>query len=128
MVVDGVPAGQTPMVATLPRKVSHRIELRKEGFVPTSQLVKAEPNEYSRRLVRWGIDIDLGATNDLAPAAMNFSLVPVALATKTYGDAFERMIYAVLAADTLQESGSISAEDHRYMIGKIIARYAGPAR
>ena len=85
-------------------------------------------NEYTRRFVRWGIDIDLGATNDLAPAAMNFSLVPVALATKTYGDAFERMIYAVLAADTLQESGSISAEDHRYMIGKIIARYAGTGR
>lgn len=128
VLVDGVPAGQTPLVTKLPRKVSHRIELSKEGFVSASQFVKAEPNEYTRRFVRWGIDIDLGATNDLAPDTMSFSLVPVALATKTYGDAFERMIYAVLAADTLQESGSISDTDHRYMIEKIIARYAGTGR
>lgn len=128
VVVDGVPAGQTPLVTSLPRKVSHRIEVTKEGFVPASVLVRAESNEFARRTIRWGLDIDLGATNDLTPATLELALVPQALAATTYGDAFERMIYAVLAADTLQESGSISDADHRYMIEKIIARYAGSGR
>ena len=128
VIVDGVPAGQTPLITNLPRKTSHRVEVRKDGFTPASLLVHAQPNEFARRIVRWGIDIDLGATNDLTPPALNLELVPLPLAATTYGDAYERMVYAVLAADTLQESGSISDIDHHYMIEKIIARYAGHAR
>ncbi len=124
VLVDGHEAGVTPLVTRLPRSASHRVELRKPGFAPGSVLVRAQPNEFAHRWIRFGLDVDLGATNDLAPDALRVDLVPEPLAATTYGDAFERMSYAVLAADTLQESGSISATDHRYMIEKIIARYA----
>ena len=124
VLVDGHEVGVTPLVTRLPRSASHRVELRKPGFAPGSVLVRAQPNEFAHRWIRFGLDVDLGATNDLAPAALRVDLVPEPLAATTYGDTFERMSYAVLAADTLQESGSISATDHRYMIEKIIARYA----
>ena len=128
VLVDGREAGVTPLVARLPRSASHRVELHKPGFATGSLVVRAQPNEFSRHWLRFGLDVDLGATNDLAPSVFNLKLVPLPRTATTYSDAYERMSYDVLAADTLHDGGSISDADHRYMIERIIARFAGNSR
>ena len=124
VLVDGKQAGITPMVTQLPRKKSHSVEVRKDGFGFGRAIVLAQPNEYAKRWIRFGIDIDLGATNDLEPSVVNLNLLPNPLSKTIYGNAFERMLYSVIAVDTLQESGSISSADHRYMIAKIIEHHS----
>jgi hypothetical protein len=126
VLVDGAEAGRTPLTVNLARAKSHRVELRKPGFAPAVATLVPRLTEYSNRFLRWGIDIDSGAASELSPASLHLELVPEMLATPPAagGDEFAQMSAAVLAADELKRTGAISDADHRFIIGKILARYA----
>lgn len=123
VVIDGEQAGQTPLTVNLSRAHTHRVELRKAGFVSATQYLQSRADEYLRRQVRFGLDLDSGAANELTPAAINVELKPETTAAPTPGDAFEQMTAAVLAADDLWHRGAVSEAEHREMIEKILARF-----
>jgi hypothetical protein len=123
VLIDGEQAGVTPLTVNLARAHTHRVELRKTGFVSVTQVLRSQPDEYLRRPVRFGLDLDSGAAYELTPAAINAELKPEATNTPTSGDAFEQMTAAVLAADDLWYRGTVSETEHREMIEKILARF-----
>jgi len=123
VLIDGEQAGLTPLTVSLPRAHTHRVELRKAGFVSVTQYLRSQPDEYLRRQVRFGLDLDSGAANELTPAAINVELTPEATTAPASGDAFEQMTAAVLAADDLWHRGTVSEAEHREMIEKILARF-----
>ncbi len=124
VVIDGVEAGQTPLTTRLSRTRPHRVELHKAGFVTATRNVLTRDDTYMRQPVRFGVDIDSGAANELTPAAISVELKPVAIVTVASGDEFDQMTAAVLAADDLWHQGSISETEHRDRIEKILARFA----
>lgn len=125
VLIDGKDVGETPLNVTLSRVHTHRLELRKEGFATATQFIQSRADEYLGRTVRFGVDIDSGAANDLIPATINVELAPAAVAaTPTGGDDFNRMTAAVLAADDLWHRGAVSEAEHSEMIGKILAQFA----
>lgn len=121
--VDGREVGVTPVTVSLSRAHSHEVELRKPGFATVRQNVRAHDDEYMRRPVRFGLDIDSGAANELTPSAVNVELVPDAPPSAAAGDTFDQMTTAVLVADSLLRRGEISEAAHREMIEKIITRF-----
>jgi PEGA domain len=123
VLVDGQPAGHTPLVVNLSRRHSHRVELSKDGYAPAHAELNPVANEYARRTVRFGLDIDSGASNDLVPARVDLALVPVG-ANAPPGDGFEQMKAAVDETDRLLHDGMITAEEHHQRIEKILARFA----
>jgi hypothetical protein len=123
VLIDGEQAGQTPLTVSLPRAHTHRVELRKAAFVSVTQYLRSQPDDYLRRQVRFGLDLDSGAANELTPAAINVELKPEATTAPASGDAFDQMTAAVLAADDLWHRGAVSEAEHREMIEKILARF-----
>lgn len=124
VIVNGMKIGRTPLSINLPRKNAQRMELRKPGFAPGTVVFRTKPNEYAQRAIRFGMDIDSGAANDLTPSAANLDLVPQMLVRPSSGDAFAQMTAAAVAADELRQKGTITPEDHRYIVRKILKHFA----
>jgi hypothetical protein len=78
--------------------------------------------EYDRRLLRWGIDYDLGAASDLLPGELVVELTPQ-LGDVTLADRFEEMTAQINRADAMRTTGEISAADHKYLVEQITATY-----
>jgi hypothetical protein len=121
VVVDGVASGKTPLVVSLARGRSHRVELSKDGFVTGVVLLNSMETAYESRPVRWGLDIDSGASNDLVPGCVNFQLV-AAVATPT--NLFEQMKAAVDEADRQLSESTITEAQHHDQIERILARFS----
>lgn len=122
-IINGHEVGKTPLRVALKRSSVYEIELRKPGFENAPTVVLPVGNEYSKRFLRWGIDVDLGATTDLVPGELKVDLIP-ALPPGTEGDRFLEMTYRVLQADALLAAKEISPADHKYLVGAIVKFYS----
>ena len=61
VLVDDHEAGRTPLTVSLTRADSHRVELRRPGFAVARQSLLPESQDYAKRKIRFGVDIDSGA-------------------------------------------------------------------
>ncbi|TAG28364.1 MAG: PEGA domain-containing protein, partial [Verrucomicrobia bacterium] len=120
--INGTQVGQTPFRVDLARKDVFRVDFEKNGFAPQSALLLPSSTEYEARFLRWGIDYDLGAVNDLVPAELFIELKP-ALGGIAMADRFSEMSAQVLRADALLASGELTRDDHAYLIQQIVATY-----
>lgn len=120
--INGTVVGQTPFRVDLPRSDIFRLDFEKTGFAPQSALLLPSSTEYEERFLRWGLDYDLGAVNDLIPAELFVQLKP-ALGGITLADRFAEMSAQVVRADALLASGELTQDDHKYLIQQIVATY-----
>jgi hypothetical protein len=120
--INGTEVGRTPFKVDLARAEVYRIDFSKPGFSPQTALLMPSSTEYDRRLLRWGIDYDLGAASDLLPGELVVELTPQ-LGDVTLADRFEEMTAQINRADAMRTTGEISAADHKYLVEQITATY-----
>mgnify|MGYP003635618112 CR=1 FL=1 len=122
--IDGVRLGKTPLAVSLPRKSAYQISFEKEGFNPGRALLLPSSNSYDQRFLRWGVDYLTGASNELSPTDVSVQLRPSVLPVQRPTDPYAEMVYNVLQADALLETGMVNRRDHSYMVAKIVEFYA----
>jgi hypothetical protein len=122
-IINGVEVGKTPFKIALKRSDAYTIELRKAGFENVSTVLLPVANEYEKRLLRWGIDYELGAMTDLTPNDLMVDLKPASV-PQSDGDRFQEMTYRVLQADALLAAKEISKADHKYLVAAIVNSYS----
>lgn len=120
--INGTEVGQTPFKVRLNRDEVYRIDLEKNGFVSEAAVLLPSSVAYDSRFLRWGIDYDLGAATELIPSELTMELKP-ALGEMTDADRFSEMSAQIVRADAMLASGELTAADHKYLVGKIVAAY-----
>lgn len=120
--INGTEVGQTPFQVKLNRDEVFRIDFEKNGFAPESAILLPSSTAYDERFLRWGIDYDLGAATDLIPSELAVQMKP-ALGEVTDADRFAEMSAQITRADAMLASGELTADDHKYLVGKIVSTY-----
>ncbi|MEY4487593.1 MAG: hypothetical protein RIQ79_101 [Verrucomicrobiota bacterium] len=120
--VNGTEIGHTPLKVKLSLKDLYRVDVVKAGFADQAALVMPTSEEYEKRILRWGIDYDLGAAMDLVPGEFNIELKP-ALGEYGSDDKYEQMVAQITRADAMLASGELDAATHRYLVNQIISFY-----
>lgn len=115
--------GFTPVEIELHRKMSHQIEVVKEGYRSESVLVGPVANDKADNFVKFGLMDEAGYYADLSPNPISVQLRPEVLPTVPGYDAFSEMTSAIQKVDAKRESGEISAEEHKYQVEQIIKFY-----
>ena len=118
--VNGDAVGITPMVMSLPRKVTHEIRLEKNGYNAAVKYFAPVPNDEAHNFIRFGLKEDLGYYVDLKPGTMKADLKSELVPSSTGADPFERMAKQALEADRRLESGEITPLDHKLIVEQII--------
>ncbi len=119
--INGEAQGVTPLIASLPRKLTHEVRLEKRGYNPSVKYFSPVENEKGRALITFGLARDLGYYVDLAPDPMDARLESDLVPTSRGADAFERMATQVLEADRRLEAGEITPVEHRYITEQILS-------
>jgi hypothetical protein len=120
--INGTEVGVTPFQVKLRRDEVFRIDLAKNGFAPESAVILPSSEEYDARLLRWGLDYQLGAATDLVPDELALELKP-ALGESGGGDPYTEMVAQITRADAMLASGELTAADHKYLVGKIVSTF-----
>ncbi|MGB0371125.1 MAG: PEGA domain-containing protein [Opitutales bacterium] len=122
--VNGAHLGTTPVTTELPRKVTHEVMVKKDGYVVQREFFTPTRNEKSHDFIRFGLMEDLGLYFDLTPtdmlSQMRHSLVPIVASNEP----FEEMAYRVMLADALLDSGAISRSEHSTIYQELVSFYA----
>ncbi len=122
--IDGLPAGETPMLAEMHRKTSYKLVASKDGYKPQTEIVGPVPNEASRNFIRFGLLSEVGFYYDLKPNPVEFKLVPSLVPDYAGADPYGEMVERVLQADKMREQGKLSADEHRYVVHQIVEFYS----
>ncbi len=120
--INGTLVGQTPFKVNLFRNEVYRLDFEKPGFQPSAALLLPSSANYDQRYLRWGIDYDLGVATELIPDQLAVEMDP-ALGDVTDADRFTEMSAQITRADAMLASGEISAEDYKFLVGKIVSLY-----
>jgi hypothetical protein len=123
VLVNGLPAGTTPITLKLSRQSAHQVTVQKRGFIEQSASLRTVPNEYTAKYFRFGFDYESGAMNDLVPERIDVTLRPAILPASKGNDPFAEMSALVAEIDGMKARGEISAEDHKVMLDQILAFY-----
>lgn len=124
--INGTEVGQAPFRVELARAEVYRLDLSKPGFGAQSALLMPSTEQYDQRLLRWGIDYQLGAAADLLPGELVVELKP-SLGDLTLADRYEELAAQINRADAMLASGELTAADHKFLIAQITASYQPPA-
>ncbi|MEX2380852.1 MAG: PEGA domain-containing protein [Opitutales bacterium] len=116
--------GDTPLRHDFPRKTGHLVRIEKEGYASETLSLRTVPNEAAGAFVRFSVDEIVGAQNDLRPDAVSVSLRPDLLPAQKGADPFAEMKQTVGEVDRQLEEGEISAEEHEYLLSRVLEFYA----
>ena len=118
--INGEAQGVTPIVLSLPRKVSHEVRLEKNGFNSAVKYFAPVPNEKSEDFIRFGLSEDLGYYVDLEPGTLQAELQSGLVPRSTGADPFGKMARQALEADSQLEAGDITPLEHKVIIEQIL--------
>jgi PEGA domain-containing protein len=82
VIVDGRPCGNTPTIVSLDRKVEHRIQLEKVGYMPAESDLKSRMNPWILGNVVVGgligvvVDLATDSERSLSPSKVDVHLAP----------------------------------------------------
>lgn len=123
VLVNGNPVGSTPMRANLSRREGHEVTIEKPGYYSERVLVRTVPNEAADAFIRFGFDEQMGAHNDLVPAKIAAELDPLLLPESVGEDPVSELAAKVLEADEKLYRGEIDADEHRYILARLLEVY-----
>lgn len=122
--INGAYVGNTPLTLELPRRATHEVTLRKDGYIVQRKFFTPQRNERSQNLIRFGLMEDLGLYYDLTPtdmeARLRHSLVPMIKSSEPFAE----MAYRVMLADALLDTGAISRAEHSEIYNRLTEFYA----
>ena len=120
--INGTVVGQSPLKVKLKRNEVFRVDFAKNGFESESAVFLPSSSSYDARYLRWGIDYDLGAANELIPQEMSVELRPALVGTGA-GDRYSELAAQINRADALLVSGDLSKAEHKYLVNKILSAF-----
>jgi PEGA domain len=120
--VNGIEIGHAPLRVALPREDLFRVDIEKAGYASQAALIMPNSENYQKRLFRWGVDYDLGATKILVPEELVVELKP-AMGDFSGEDKYQQMVGQITRADAMLASGELDAVAYRNLVKQIIAFY-----
>lgn len=120
---NGKRIGVTPLTANLSRKHAHEITIEKDAYSSESVMLMTVPNKPSQSYIQFGIDDLIGAHSDLEPSNVTVQLTPLILPETVGENGFNDLAAKVVEVDEQLENGRISAEEHRYLISRLLEFY-----
>jgi hypothetical protein len=126
VIVNGNVVGETPMNISLSRQRAHEIVIERAGYRPEEATLLTVPNEASEAFIRFGIDRHIGAHNDLTPSHIQVELTPLILPERAGPNPVSELAGKVLEVDELLYQGQIDADEHRYLVTRLLRFYQAP--
>jgi hypothetical protein len=123
VIVNGQVAGVTPIMLGLSRQRSHEVTIERPGYVSEHVTILSVPNEAAQAYVRFDLDRQSGAHRDLVPSAIRVDLDPLLLPERVGRDPISELAMKVLDVDELLYRGEIDANEHRYLINRLLRFY-----
>lgn len=123
VMMDGERVGTTPLTLELPRKITHRVVLTKDGYKPVDATIAPTENEKGKDLVRFGLMDEAGLYYDLDPNPLQIQLQPSAIPSSRGPDAYWEMTSIIADVDRMRQQGEISPVEHKYMVQQVIEFY-----
>jgi len=123
VVINGEPAGVTPLRANLSRREAHEVSIERAGYVSEQVFLRTVPNEAAEAFIRFGIDEQIGAHNDLTPSTVHVELDPIILPERVGANPVSELAAKVIEVDELLYSRQIDADEHRYILGRLLDFY-----
>lgn len=123
VIVDGQTIGNTPLRVRLSRTAAHEVSIERPGYYSEQISVLPVPNRASTAFIRFGIDQSMGAHYDLTPASVQVELDPLILPDSVGNDPVGELAAKVLEVDDRLYQGEIDANEHRYILSRLLQFY-----
>jgi len=123
LVVNGEELGRTPITVDLPRKLSHEVILKKEGYKTYEKLLAPSPNGKGDAFIRFGLMEDTGLYDDLVPNPIEIRLEPDVIPDYIGEDRYGEMAKFITWIDGEREAGLIGAVEHKYKIDRVLKHF-----
>lgn len=124
VVINGEVAGKTPLRTKLSRRQAHEVNIERQGYYSESVFLRTVPNEAAEAFIRFGIDEQIGAHNDLSPDAVHAELDPLVLPETVGENPVSELAAKVIEVDERLYSGEIDADEHRYILARLLDFYS----
>lgn len=118
--IDGDLMGVTPLVLNLRSDIGHEIHFKKEGFKATKDYINTIYKHEEKPYVQFGLAKDLGYYYELSTDHLIAELDWEALPDTVGISPFESMSELIAKAEKGLSSGSLSAAEHKVVLGQII--------
>ncbi len=121
--VNGEERGTTPLVVTLETGRPHSLRLDRTGFVTEDLRLVPVQNAEKNGLLRFGPRVRSGYYQTFEPNPVEVALRSTLLPPARGMGGFSAMAERVRSADAMLEEGTITAEDHGWIVEQIIDAY-----
>ena len=121
--IQGELVGVTPLSLNLDTSIVHELLFKKKGFSSTRGYFEPVQKNSERKIIQFGVAMDLGFYYELSPKKLSVELMWNELPDTKGIMPFENMGKLISRAGEFKSNGSLTEEEHEIVTNQIIGLF-----